>query len=181
MCDPGLGSISAVPQVLVASVVVVLVVVVIVVVVVVVVIVAVVVVRIIVVVLSVVAVAVVVVFVVVVVVVFDCVSHNKMIETLKKYNCHFKIINLIKNLYQNQVAAVRMENGNTEWFQVKGGVRQGCILSPALFSLYTESIMRDVEAEDTEDKYSAIKLNGNPITELRYADDTALSPRPRRD
>ncbi|GFR87269.1 retrovirus-related Pol polyprotein from type-1 retrotransposable element R2 [Elysia marginata] len=93
-----------------------------------------------------------------------------MIETLKKYNCHFKIINLIKNLYQNQVAALRMENGNTEWFQVKRGVRQGCILSPALFSLYTESIMRDVKAEDTEDKYSAI----NPITELRYADGTAL-------
>ncbi|GFR58975.1 LINE-1 retrotransposable element ORF2 protein [Elysia marginata] len=99
-----------------------------------------------------------------------------MIETLKKYNSHFKTINLIKNLYQNQVAAVRMENGNIEWFQVKRGVRQGCILSPALFSLYTESIMRrrDVQAEDTEDKSSAIKLNGNPITELRYADDTAL-------
>ncbi|GFR96331.1 retrovirus-related Pol polyprotein from type-1 retrotransposable element R2 [Elysia marginata] len=112
---------------------------------------------------------------------FDCVSHHKMIETLKQYNCHFKIINLIKNLYQNHVEAVRMENGNTEWFQVKGGVRQGCILSPALFSLYTESIMRDVEAEDTEDKYSAIKLNGNPITSYATQTIQHCCPRSRRD
>ena len=105
---------------------------------------------------------------------FDCVGHREMIEALKKMNCHYKITNLIINLYQEQLAAVRLESGLTDWFPVKRGVRQGCILSPPIFSRYTESIMRKVEADGELTSFNAVKMHGKEVKELRYADDTVL-------
>ena len=105
---------------------------------------------------------------------FDCVSHQKLLNDLKQLNVHYKIINLVQNLYQKQTAAVRLENGMSEWFPIKRGVRQGCILSPSLFSIYTEMIMRDVEEDGHTSEYDSIKINGREINELRYADDTVL-------
>ena len=105
---------------------------------------------------------------------FDCVGHREMIETLKQMNCHYKITNLIINLYQEQLAAVRLESGLTDWFLVKRGVRQGCILSPPIFSMYTETIMRKVEADGELTSFNAVKMHGKEVKELRYADNTVL-------
>ena len=105
---------------------------------------------------------------------FDCVGHREMIEALKQMNYHYKITNLIINLYQEQLAAVRLESGLTDWFPVKRGVRQGCILSPPIFSMYTESIMRKVEADGELTSFNAVKMHGKEVKELRYADDTVL-------
>ena len=105
---------------------------------------------------------------------FDCVGHPEMIEALKQMNCHYKITNLIINLYQEQLAAVRLESGLTDWLLVKRGVRQGCILSPPIFSMYTETIMRKVEADGELTSFNAVKMQGKEVKELRYADDTVL-------
>ena len=63
--------------------------------------------------------------------------------------------------------------GDTDWFQIGKGVRQGCILSPCLFNLYAEYIMRNAGLEDTQ---AGIKIAGRNINNLRYADDTTLMP-----
>ena len=89
-------------------------------------------------------------------------------------NFHPKLIGLIKSLYDDQQSAVQLECGTTEWFPVKKGVRQGCILSPHLFSLYTEGIMREVENDNRKEEYDEPTIQGFPIRDLRYADDTAL-------
>ena len=97
-----------------------------------------------------------------------------MIEALKKMNCHYKITNLIINLNKEQLAAVRLESGLTDWFPLKHGVRQGCILSPPIFSMYTETIMRKIEADGELTSFNAVKMHGKEVKELRYADDTVL-------
>ncbi|GFO10136.1 LINE-1 retrotransposable element orf2 protein [Plakobranchus ocellatus] len=89
---------------------------------------------------------------------FDCVNHEKMWQTLHKMHFHPKIIRLVKSLYEGQQSAVQLEYGTTEWFPVTKGVRQGCILSPHLFSLYTEEIMRDVEFDPRKDEYDEPRL-----------------------
>ena len=78
---------------------------------------------------------------------------------------------LLRNLYVGQEATVRTEHGTTEWFQIGKGVRQGCILSPCLFKLYAEYIMRNAGLEETQ---AGIKIAGRNINNLRYADDTTL-------
>ena len=60
------------------------------------------------------------------------------------------------------------------WFPVKRGVRQGCILSPPIFSMYTETILRKVEADGELTSFNAVKMHGKEVKELRYADDTVL-------
>ena len=105
---------------------------------------------------------------------FDCVSHTKMWNTLDEMNFPPKIISLLKSLYYEQLATIRLENKETESFTVGKGVRQGCILSPNLFSLYTESIMRAVDQDQKSSKYEEVNINGRKIRDLRYADDTAL-------
>ena len=78
---------------------------------------------------------------------------------------------LLRNLYAGQEATVRTGHGTTDWFQIGIGVRQGCILSPCLFNLYAEYIMRNAGLEETQ---AGIKLAGRNINHLRYADDTTL-------
>jgi hypothetical protein len=80
------------------------------------------------------------------------------------------LIALIRRLYANQEAAVRTEYGDTEWFAVIKGVRQECILSPYLFNMYSEYIVRKVGFEDN----IGLKIGGRTINNLRYADDTTI-------
>ncbi|GFR72592.1 LINE-1 reverse transcriptase homolog, partial [Elysia marginata] len=88
---------------------------------------------------------------------------------------HNNIVKLIENLYAGQQAAVRLECGMSDWFSVSKGVRQGCILSPHLFSLYTEGIMREVEQDPRKDLYSEPNIQGLKIRDLRYADDIIIN------
>ena len=78
---------------------------------------------------------------------------------------------LLKNLYAGQEATVRTGHGTTDWFQIGKRVRQGCILSPCLFNLYAEYIMRNTGLEEAQ---ARIKIAGRNINNLRYADDTTL-------
>ena len=78
---------------------------------------------------------------------------------------------LLRNLYAGQEAAVRTGHGTTEWFQIGKGVRQGCILSPCLFNLYEEYIIRNTGLEEAQ---AEIKIAERNINNLRYADDTTL-------
>ena len=75
----------------------------------------------------------------------------------------------MRNLYVGQEVTVRTGHGTTDWFQI--GVRQGCILSPGLFKLYAEYIMRNAGLEEAQ---AGIKIAGRNINNLRYADDTTL-------
>ena len=77
----------------------------------------------------------------------------------------------MRNLYAGQEATVRTGHGTTDWFQIGKEVCQGCILSPWLFSLYAEYIMRNAGLEETQ---AGIKITGRNINHLRYADDTTL-------
>ena len=78
---------------------------------------------------------------------------------------------LLRNLYAGQEATVRTVHGTTDWFQIGKGVCQGCILSPCVFNLYAEYIMRNTGLEETQ---AGIKIAGRNINNLRYADDTTL-------
>ena len=78
---------------------------------------------------------------------------------------------LLRNLYAGQEATVRTEHGTTDWFQIGIGVRQGCILSPCLFNLFAEYIMRNAGLEEAQ---AGIKIAGRNINNLRYADSTNL-------
>ena len=78
---------------------------------------------------------------------------------------------LLRNLYAGQEATVRTGHGTTDWFQIRKGVCQGCVLSPCLFNLYAEYIMQNVRLDET---YAGIKTSARNINHLRYADDTTL-------
>ena len=78
---------------------------------------------------------------------------------------------LLKNLYAGQEATVRTGHGTTDWFQIGKGVRQGCILSPYLFNLHAEYIMRNAGLEEAQ---AGIKIARRNINNLRYANDTTL-------
>ena len=78
---------------------------------------------------------------------------------------------LLRNLYTGQETIVRTGYGTTDWFQIEKGVHQGCIVSPCLFNLYAEYIMRDTGLEEAQ---AGIKIAGRNINNLRYADDTTL-------
>ena len=78
---------------------------------------------------------------------------------------------LLRNLYAGQEATVRTGHATTDWFQIRKGVPQGCILSPYLFSLYAECIMRNAGLEEVQ---AGIKIAGRNINNLRYADNTTL-------
>ena len=79
---------------------------------------------------------------------FDCVDHNKLWKILKKMGIPDHLTCLLRNLYAGQEATVRTGCGTTDWFQIGKRVRQGCILSPCLFNLYAEYIMRNTGLEE---------------------------------
>ena len=81
---------------------------------------------------------------------FDCVDHNKMWKILKEMGTPDHLNCLLRNLYAGQETTVRTQLGTTEWFQIGKGVNQGCILSPCLFNLYAECIMRNARLDEAQ-------------------------------
>ena len=102
---------------------------------------------------------------------FDPVDHNKQWKILKEMGIPEHLICLLRNLYAGQEATVRTGHGTTDWFQIGNGVCQGCVLSPCLFNLYAEYIMRNAGLEEAQ---AEIKIAKRNINHLRYADDTTL-------
>ena len=103
--------------------------------------------------------------------VFDCVHHNKLWKILQEIEIPDHLTCLLRNLYAGQKATVKTGHGTTDWFQIGKGVCQGCILSPCLFNLYAENIMRNAGLDEAQ---AGIKIAGRNINNLRYVDDTAL-------
>ena len=104
----------------------------------------------------------------------DCVDHNQLWKILKQMGIPDHLIYLLRNLYVGQEATVRTGHGlvsNRNWFQIGKGVRQGCILSPCLFNLCAEYIMRNTGLEEAQ---AGMKIARRNINNLRYADDTTL-------
>ena len=102
---------------------------------------------------------------------FDCVDHNKLWKILQEMGIPDHLTCLLRNLYPGQEATVRTGQGTTDWFQIGKGVRQGCILSPCLFNLYAEYIMRNAGLDEAR---AGIKIARRNINNLTYADDTTL-------
>ena len=98
-------------------------------------------------------------------------DHNKLWKILKGMGIPDHLIRLLRNLYAGQEATLRAGHGTTDWFQIGKGVRQCCILSPCLFNLYAEYIMRNAGLEEA---HAEIKIAGRNLNNLRYADDTTL-------
>ena len=99
------------------------------------------------------------------------VDHNKLWKILKVMGIPDYLTCLLRNLYASQEATVKTGHITTDWFQIRKGVHQGCILSHCLFNLYPEYIMRNAGLEETQ---AGIKTAGRNINNLRYADDTTL-------
>ena len=102
---------------------------------------------------------------------FDCVDDNKLWKILKEIVIPDHLTCLLRNLYAGQEATVRTGHGTTDWVKIWKGVCQGCILSPCLFNLYAEYIMRNARLDETQ---AGIKISRRNINNLRYADDTIL-------
>ena len=102
---------------------------------------------------------------------FDCVDHNKLQKILQQIGIPDHLTCLLRNLYEGQEAVVRTGHGTTDWFQIGKGVRPGCILSPCLFNLYAEYIMRNAELDEAQ---AGIKTARRNINHFRSADDTTL-------
>ena len=102
---------------------------------------------------------------------FDCVGQNKLWKILKEMGIPDHLTCLLRNLYASQETTVRTGHETTDWFQIGKGLRQGCILSPCLFNLHAEYIMRNAGLDEAQ---VGIKTAGRNINNLRYADDTTL-------
>ena len=94
---------------------------------------------------------------------FDCVDHNKLWKILKEMGISDHLICLLRNLYTGQKATVRTEHGKTDWFQIGKGVCQGCILSPCLFNLYAEYIMRNARLAEAQARIKIARRNINTL------------------
>ena len=100
---------------------------------------------------------------------FDCVDHKKLCQILQGMRIPDYLP--LRRLYAGQEATVRSGNGTTDWFQIRKGGRQGCILSPCLFNLYAEYIMRSAGLDEAQ---VGIKIVGRNNNNLRYVDDTTI-------
>lgn len=101
---------------------------------------------------------------------FDKVQHHRMINILKTKDVDSRDIRIIHNLYWNQTAKIKVENELTEEMEIRRGVRQGCVLSPLLFNLYSEAVFQ----EALEDMTEGLIINGEVLNNIRYADDTVI-------
>ena len=102
---------------------------------------------------------------------FNCVDHNKLWKILKEVGVPDHLTYLLRNLYTGQEATVRTGHETMDWFQIQKGIHQGCILSPCLFNLYAEYIMRNAGLDEAQ---AGIRIAGRNIYNLRYTDDTTL-------
>ena len=102
---------------------------------------------------------------------FDCVNHNNLWKILQEMGIPNHLTWLLSNLYVGQEATVRTGHGTTDWFQIRKGIHPGCILSPCLFNLYADYIMRNAGLDEAQ---AGIKITRRNINNLRYADDTTL-------
>ena len=100
---------------------------------------------------------------------FDCVDHNKLWKILREMGIPDHLACLLRNLYAGQQATVRTGHGTTDWFQIGKGVRQGCILSPCLFNLYAEYLMRNAGLEETE-------VESRLLGEVSITSDMQMTP-----
>ena len=98
-------------------------------------------------------------------------DHNNVWKILKEMGIPDHLTCLMRNLYAGQETIVRTGYGTTDWFQIGKGVREGCILSPCLFNVYAEYIMRNAGLEEAQ---AGIKIARRNVNNLRYADDTIL-------
>ena len=98
-------------------------------------------------------------------------DHNKLWKILQEIEIPDHLTCLLRNPYAGQEATVRIGHGTTDWFQIGKRVHQGCILSPWLFNLYAEYIMRNAGLDEAQ---AGIKIARRSINNLRYADDTTL-------
>ena len=102
---------------------------------------------------------------------FHCVDHNKLWKSLKEMGIPDHLTCLLRNLSAGPEATVGTGHGTTDWFKIGKAVHQGCILSPCLFDLYAEYLMRNAGLGEAQ---TGIKIAGRNINNFRYADDTTL-------
>ena len=98
-------------------------------------------------------------------------DHNKLWKILQEMGIPDHLTCLLRNRYAGQEATVRTRHGTRDWSQIGKGVRQGCLLSPCLFNLHAEYIMRNARLDEAQ---AGIKIAGRNISNLRYANDTTL-------
>ena len=99
---------------------------------------------------------------------FDCVDHHKLWKILQMTGIPDHLTCLLRNLYAGKEATVTTGHGTTDWFQIRIGVHQGFILSPCLFNLYAEYIMKDAGLDEAQ---TGTKISGRNISNLKYADN----------
>ena len=102
---------------------------------------------------------------------FDCVGHNKLWKILQEMGIPDHLTCLLRNLYADEETKVRTGHGTMDWVQTGKRVHPGCILSPSLFNLYAEYIMRNAGVDEAQ---AGIKIAGRNINDLRHTDDTTL-------
>ena len=102
---------------------------------------------------------------------FDCVDHKKLWKILKEMRIPDHLTCLLRNLYAGQEATIRTGHGKTDWFPIGKGVRHGCIVSPYLFNLHADYIMRNAELGEAQ---AGIKTAGRNINNHRHTDDSTL-------
>lgn len=101
---------------------------------------------------------------------FDRIKHDKLVQILHEIGLEGREITIIRNIYWNHIGCVRTESGNTNYVSIKRGVRQGCLLSPLLFNVYAEHIIKT----SLEERSEGARVNGVVINNIRYADDTVV-------
>ena len=107
-----------------------------------------------------------------------CVDHNKLWKILQEMGISDHLTCLLRNLYAGQEATVRTGHETTDWFQIRKGVHQGCILSPCLFNLYAEYIMQNARLDEAQ---AGIKISRRNINNLICAYNTTLMAEKKRN
>ena len=99
---------------------------------------------------------------------FDKVKHEELLKLLECFDLFGKDIRILRNLYWEQTACIRIGNDRSNFTKIQRGVRQGCVFSPDLFNIYSEMILRELEGME------GFIIGGHNLNNLRYADDTVL-------